>query len=98
VPETVETDLLEGDAGGFPALRRIPAVELEGQGDVLPDSEGGHEVVVLEDQADPGAALLRGAGGGEVGGVDTVDKHAAGGRRLQEAGDVEQRRLARAGG
>ena len=80
-------------------------VELEGpSGDVADDldvllgGEGGEQVVLLEDEADGALAEIVALGVGHVGEVASIDGDAAGGGRGEAAEDVEEGRLAGAGG
>src|SRR4051812_6487779 len=94
-------DLLQADLGErrerLPAGgARLDAVELTRQRGVLGRGQRGDQVEVLEDVA--GAAP---AHGGELmarepGEVSALDEHRAARRRVEPAGEVEQRRLARA--
>ena len=73
------------------------AGDLGDEGDVLARRQAGNEVVELEDEADMRAPVIgqrRLAGRREV--AFLVD-HLAGGRDVEPAQDVQQRRLARSG-
>ena len=72
------------------------ALERQGQGHVLAGGQARHEVIRLEDQAHHRAPVDGPLVRAQRRQVAAVDQHAAGGRRIQPAQQVQERRLSRA--
>src|SRR5262249_31161104 len=89
-----EADLVQERQGPRPVLRRDPALELEGEEEVLLDGERRDEGEELEDEADVVAAEERARVLGEAGEGDAVDDHLTGGGEVDPGEEVEERRLA----
>ena len=83
-----------GDDLTHVSLVHLPAVQLDGQDDVLPHGEHRHQIVALEHKADLPAAedgalpLFHGKQ------ISPVQQHLAGGRGVQPAQQIEQSALA----
>lgn len=82
---------------GLDLLVRKATVDEHGHHDVLPCGEGRDQEMVLEHEADGVAAQMRDLGIAERGGILPLDQEPARGRPVEQADDVEQGALARAG-
>src|SRR5581483_5393926 len=91
-----EPDRLERREGG--SLRAAAAAQLQAELDVLERGEVRHEPRLLADVRDRAAPQLRSRGPVEGGEADAVDRHLAGVRQLEAGEQVQERRLAGAGG
>jgi hypothetical protein len=90
-----ETDLSEQLVGAGLRLGHRNPGDAGGQRDVLQRGQLGHQLVVLEDEADPAAQGGAGTDGTETGGEH---RDLAGVGQVKPAEDLQQRRLARARG
>ncbi len=77
------------------AARLLARQRGEAEADIVEDGEVREQREILEHQAD--RALLGRQEDGRAGDLAVVEKHAAGGLRLDAGGDPQQRRLARTG-
>ena len=92
----VQADQLQGDRCVLAPLCGGEAGQHQRQLDVPLGGEHRHQVVELEDEADVRGAPARKLVGAEAVDPLSLDPHAAAGRRIQPADEVEQGRLARA--
>src|SRR5579884_587820 len=92
----VEPDQAEQALGPAPALAQVPAHVADGQEHVLEHRQGGHQVVLLEDEPDAPAAQVGPPAVAQTTGVDPLDQHPAPGGAHQQAGHVEEGGLAAA--
>ena len=92
-----EPDQLQGLGDALVALRRLHAPIAQRDIDIVVDVEVGYEVEALEDEADLLVAHARARIVREAGHVLAVELVSAGVEGLEEAGDVEEGRLAGAG-
>src|SRR5437762_10249571 len=76
----------------------VVARDVAGNGDVVGGGQRGKQVVLLEYETDHGLSHTRSLGVGHLRQVMIVYRYRAGGRGCQATDDVEQRRLAGAGG
>ena len=92
-----QADRLQHRLGAPPAFRRRRAHQQQRIFHVLIGRQHRHETEALEDEADVAGAEIRQRVVGQPAGVVAADFHAAAGRRVDAADQVQQRRLAAAG-
>ena len=92
-----EADRIEGGVDLLPPFAARHVGEDHRQLDVLGRRQAPHEVERLKDETDVVAPDLRQLGCAQLADAAAVQPVAAGGRAVETADDVEQRRLARAG-
>ena len=96
VEAMAEADALERLARALAPLRARHAGVEQAAGDVVDGRQPVEQVELLEDEAHAARPQRRQLVVGGGGGVEAVDGHLAGGRAVERAHDLQQRRLARA--